>query len=820
MSWKTIILGFLLLGSLPVFSQWIEGTVRDSVTGNPLPFVNILLDGDAHRGITTDLDGHFEVRDPECHSLEFRYVGYAPKTVILSDSRSAIQVKLRLVGFQLGEVVIVAGENPAHRIIRKAVANRDLNDPMKYEAFSYEAYDKLYLTGERPEVSERISSPYVSDTIILPAFATVDSLMEDSVDMLDSIHLFLMETVSQRFYNGPGKDKTKVIANQVSGFKHPSVFILSSLLQPFSFYEDRIQLAGQEYLNPISPGSTSRYFFNIEDTIYQGADSVFMISFRPRKGKPIDGLRGVLYINTNQYALQYVLAEPADWSATRVRIQQQYEWIDGKAWFPTRLHADILMRYVAINNYYGLGIARSYIRNIELEPSIPEKTFNRFQLEVEKQGSKKPNSFWIQHRPDSLTIKEAQTYKIIDSIGAEHKFDLKLRWAMALLQGNLRTGPVEFPLERIIRYTGYEGFRVGLGMQTNENLTGLFTVGGYGAFSFADDGFKYGGFAKIHLSPASEVDLVATYHNDLFEEGRPQSFLREYRSWATGDVRHYLVKDMYQEKAWEVGITGRVLKYLYTKPYLKRMQLSHPNEYRLVTYRGNGVEATQDKFFFTEIGIQAKYAYRERLVNTSPRIVSLGTHYPIIWINYGKGVSMLDGEGEYSKLEGKITHTIGWLHLGETRWEIRGGVASGLLPYYKLFSPPGFRSEGAFYGILFNFNTMPIHGYLTDRYVSAGVVHNFGQLWKGHFFFNPEWKISMLGMVGGLNHPEDHLNVDIEPLNQPYLEAGFIWDRILRINLGGGVIPSGLGIGAFYRLGYYSTPKFSDNLAIRMTATF
>lgn len=800
-------------------AQQLVGRVLDSLTGKPLPFVNILLDGDPQAGLTTDLDGQFEVIDTDFQFLEFRYVGYATKRLSQDRLELASTVKLRPVGFQLEELVVQAGENPAHRIIKKASANRKLNDPLNLPAFQYESYDKLYLTGERQEVTDRIRSPYVADSIVQPEFASVDSLLKDSTDILDTMHLFMMETVSERFYQGPGKDKTNVIASRVSGLERPNIFMLATLLQPFAFYENRIDLQNTEYLNPLSPGSTKRYLFRLEDTIYTGPDSVYVISFRPREGAAFDALRGVLYINTKRYALQYVIAEPSsEEGAIRVRIQQQYEWIDNKFWFPTRLHADMLLRNISINDYYGLGIARSYLRSIKIDQPVSKGTFNRFNLEMGDQASSKTDSFWISNRAEPINSKELETYAFIDSFSKAKNLELKLRWVMALIRGNLRFGPVEVPLNRILRYNQYEGIRLGLGLQTNENLSRWFTLEGYGGFAFGDNGLKYGASATIHASRSREIDLSASYHNEVFEVGRLQGFIRDRNSRAA-NIRQFLVEDMYWEEALEFGVTGRLFKYLYVKPFIKRSHLSHSSEYELITERNTTLETRKDEFYFTELGVQLRYAFRERLVKSPTEVISWGTDYPVIWLNYSRGVDWWQGESNHHLLEGKISHTAKWLHWGETQWEIRGGLSSGgTLPYYKLFSPPGFQSQATFYGVLFNFNTMPIHGYLAESYLSAGFVHNFGHF-ANRSFLNPDFKISLLAIHGSMRHPENHKNLEIIPLNKPYIEAGLILDKLIRIG-SGGLIPSGLGVGGFYRLGPYSEPGFSDNFAARLTITF
>ena len=50
---------------------------------------------------------------------------------------------MQSTSFELQEAVVIAGENPAHRIIRKVVKNRNKNNPLKMNAFQCLTYNKM-----------------------------------------------------------------------------------------------------------------------------------------------------------------------------------------------------------------------------------------------------------------------------------------------------------------------------------------------------------------------------------------------------------------------------------------------------------------------------------------------------------------------------------------------------------------------------------------------------------------------------------------------------------------------------------------------------
>jgi hypothetical protein len=81
---------FLLLNLvvIPLFSQnIIKGKIVDRETGQPLPFVNIIYN-DKGQGVTSDLDGAFEIRTTErLNELRTSYVGYLPEIVEVNPNR-------------------------------------------------------------------------------------------------------------------------------------------------------------------------------------------------------------------------------------------------------------------------------------------------------------------------------------------------------------------------------------------------------------------------------------------------------------------------------------------------------------------------------------------------------------------------------------------------------------------------------------------------------------------------------------------------------------------------------------------------------------
>ena len=285
----------------------IEGLVLDSKTKEPLAFVSVCTENRTC-GVSSDIDGKFELKLKEApKKLYFSYVGY--EMFELNDVKENNLVYLKSNSHELQEVVIRAGENPAHIIIRKVQKNKEQNNPVDYKSYQYKAYNKLFITATKDTIGNS-----KEDTTFLKA-----------KNFLSRQHLFMMEQVLTKKHVSPNKEYSEVLASKVSGFQDPSFLNLFTQMVSFSFYNDLISISDKNYLNPIAEGSFGKYHLILEDTLFNEGDSTFVISFYPRKGKNFDGLKGVLKINSNGYAMENLIAQPMEYNqGTSIKMQQLY----------------------------------------------------------------------------------------------------------------------------------------------------------------------------------------------------------------------------------------------------------------------------------------------------------------------------------------------------------------------------------------------------------------------------------------------------------------------------------------------------------------
>jgi hypothetical protein len=828
---KVIILICIGLVNLAAAQQYIvEGRIVDKQTGASLAFVNMIVTGHPQIGSTADIDGNFKISASfPITSLTFSYVGYKdliqPVHIDTGHSKR-ITVRLEESSFDLNEVTILPGVNPALRLIQKAIDNSDKNNPEKVHSFTYTSYNKLYATSDMKASSDTTNSLDSSKTK-QPA-DTSKKHKEGLSKLLRKQYLFLSESVSKRKFLYPDHNHEEIIASRASGLKNSPFALLATQLQSFSFYKEYITILEGDYLNPISNAGIKRYNFIIEDTTYNGKDTVFVISYHPKKGKNFDGMKGVVYINTNGYALQNVLAQPIKEDNTlSIRIQQKYDYVNKKQWFPVQLNTDWVYNNVTLTDSTLSSsnkvvnpddehnkmkiVTRSYIKDIVLDTVLRKRDFGRVEVEIANNASKQKDSLWGKYRNDTLSAKERTTYKVDDSIGKAEHLDRKLRWYEALATGKLGLGPIDIDLDRIVTYNGYENFRLGAGFHTNDEISKYFSVGGYGAYGIGDKAFKYGGDAGVVFDPYNHVKLDFAYENDVIEAGGV-TFYNDDHLLSNEAYHDYFVNNMDKIQEEQVSLSFDALRYFQFNVFGNEQTRTVTNSYEFGVTNDN-VTALFNKFNFTELGVGIRFAYGEKFLKSPVGMISLGTNYPIVWVNITHGFNgLLDGQYDYMKYDLKISKVFHIPQVGSSSISILAGYVSGNVPYTILYNGNACYEQFTV-AVDNSFETMRLNEFLSNRYVNLFYSHDFESFLYRSGSFRPHLKlVTHLGW-GMLDNLANQYNfpTKIETMDKGYYESGIELNNLLKANF------IQLGVGSYYRYGPYSLSGFNNNIAYKLT---
>ena len=528
----------------------IKGTVYDKETLEPLSFVSIIINN-SNKGGLTDIDGRFKLLSNEKPvSLKLSYVGYESVNYPIAEKKTH-NIYMKRTEVLLDEVTIVPGINPAHRIIDSVIQNRDKNNPEMLPSFQYNSHNKL---------------TFGIDTEVLKKKSQKDSVENEEITkMMNKTYLMLIESITNRKYLYPGNTKETVIASKISGFKDPMFSLIASQLQTFSFYNEYINILDKNFLNPISKGSTDRYLFILEDTLYNKADTVFIISYRPRKNKNFDGLSGLLYINTNGFAIQYVTAEPTDGNigTFNIKLRQSYEMIDDKHWFPVQLNTELIYSYPQ-SDVKIFGNGRTYIRDIEINGKVSKKDVGNVEYDILYDANEKDEKFWDSNRFEPLTEKDLETYKFIDSLSKKHNFNRFSGMFKTLIEGKIPYKIFNIDIDKLFGFSNYYGWRLGLGLETNQKISRIFSVGGYFAYSFKNDNIRYGANTTVNIDRDRDMTLKYNYVNDDLESA-PSNNFAIIPVLKLNDFRSYLIRKTDYTNLHKLSFTIRPQQYLLTK---------------------------------------------------------------------------------------------------------------------------------------------------------------------------------------------------------------------------------------------------------------
>lgn len=786
------------------YSQYtLRGKVIDENTKEVLAFVNILANQKV--GVTSSIDGLFTIQSAApITSLKLSYVGYEPKQIDVAGKTSII-VSLIPTSYQLSEFVLLPGENPAHAIINKVVENRKIHNPEKSLNFKYESYNKLFITGNVD--SSLINNP--------EKLKEQDSITRRTVDILEKQHIFLMESVTERKYMLPDKSYEKILASRVSGLQNNTFSLIATELQSFSFYTEMVKVAGNSYLNPISVNSPDKYFFLIEDTSFSGIDTVFVISFRPRKGKNFTGLKGLLYINTDGYALQNVIAEPNEESEMfTIKIQQQYEKVEN-SWFPVQLNTTILFKNAYINNLQMLGIGKSYLKNIDINPDLKKKEFGIVETEVADDVTKKDEEFWNRYRVDTLSTKDRNTYHVIDSIGKAENFDRTLSTLETLLSGKLKWGYVDLDLDKFLNYNDYEGFRFGAGLHTNRKLSKFFSIGGYGAYGVKDNAFKFGGDVNFFLYRNYDLELNFSYQKDVVEPGTVRFYTYKIPLMSTAGNRFFYMSRMNQNEKIETRLRFRTLRYLGVYLFANQESIDVTNSYYFMNKISDNVWLHDKNYLFNEIGAEFKYAFKQKIVQSSNFRYNKPTPYPIIYARIAQGLNNDYGQFDYTRITLLTEKKFQLKNMGVFSFYVESGITVGDAPIQKLNSSIGLFVKGSFLAASeLAFETMFPCEFFSDKFSNIHLIHSFENLLFKTKKFQPKLALITNIGFGSLKNETNHAGVDFKTMEHGYYESGIALNSLVKANF------TSFGVAGYYRYGPYQLPKHSDNFTVKLTVGY
>ena len=790
-----------------VAQHTLSGKITDERNRQPLAFVNVVVN-DGFRGVISDIDGRYEITiDEPILKVKFSSIGYESKEITIQANQKKCNIALKPKTFELDEVTVEAGENPAHRIIDSLLVHRKANNPNSLKSYRYDIYDQMVITIDSSSFGQALASDTVKDKTDLRLF---DSILKKS-------DLMVMETASEVLYMSPNRKLQHVLGTKVAGMREPTFIYLVNSMQSVSFYDETINITGTDYVNPISRGSKTHYFFNLETVtpIGQG-DSLYVISFHPKRGSNFNGLSGTMTVNSDGWALQSVKTSPNDEGSLYIaEIQQLYHKVDDQ-WFPKQLNTNLKFPSMVVNMDGGsfpmIAIGKSYLSNIEINPEIDKRVFSDIEVMVDPDAAFRDETFWNDHRIDSLTERIKATYFLVDSLTQGNNiFDRVLGLTDKLLyESAIPIGFINIDLDRIINISGYRGIYFGLGLSTNDRLSRWFSLNGFFGYWTRIKSMDYGGGLKLKLNRQRQMELSFQYTHKSEPIGEFGKLLEMENSILSSANYKYTFYENIHSRRDRFDLTFSTRFARHFKAYVN-LSTSH-KYYNAQFFHVPADSLTEGRFTTAELKL--RFAYNEKFLSTPRGIRSLGTLYPIVWISYQHAFpNLLGGQFEYDRVKLEVSKNFYTHYMGFSKVLLQAGYASQSCPVMETFDILGTYARFGIYSPG-SFSTMRLDEFFCDRFIALYLSHNFnGMLLKVNSrWFKPELSIITNIGWGDMRRAKAYPDKNFKTMEKGYFESGFVIDGLLATPF------TKIGVGVFYRYGAYSLPKVWDNFAWKWSA--
>ena len=722
------------------FSQkyTIQGKVFNAGSKEPVPFASVLLKGTGI-GTNTDFDGNFKLLTNQfSDSLIVLYIGYQRMAVALKNTEAQI-IQIAFMpsneGINLDEVVVKAGENPAHRIIRAAISRKKINDKNHLHAYEYEVYNKLDFD------LNNIPGKFKNNKAFKPINVIFNNI--DSVNSAEkpSLPLFMVETLSEVFYRDHPKQKKEIIkASKISGVQNSSISqIMGDMYQNINIYDNELIIFGKDFKSPLSDNAIFHYRFYLEDSLFLDNTWCYHIRFKPKREHELC-FTGNMWIADSSFGVKRMeMSIPQHANINFIQaasLIQEYALID-TVWMlkKDRIVIDFIPSMTGLlKSKHQPGIygrkTTSYSHILINKPK--DESFFNFSnaVRMEEGATKKNTVYWDSVRHDSLSEREKKIYHLIDTIQGLRFYK---RWSDAftiLVSGYTRAGNFEIgPLYKFYSNNVIEGSRYRFGGRTSSQFSRWHELNGYVAYGDHDQKWKYGIGFKAFLAKKPFRQIIGMdYKNDLELLGQSQNGFTNDNLFATflrrvspRTLTRVAQTQIWYDKEWFHGFNTKI-------SFINRT-LNPVGNYQYYYLNQKGDSALQSFIRTSEIRFTARFAYQEKYINGDFSRTSLGTRYPVIQVTYTHSMKHLyEGQYNYQKIVLNVSDRIRWgALLGYTDYMLESGIILGKVPYPLLELHGGNQT---FVYDYMAYNLMNYYEFASDRYASFWMFHHF----EGLFF--------------------------------------------------------------------------------------
>ncbi|WP_201977245.1 DUF5686 and carboxypeptidase-like regulatory domain-containing protein [Hymenobacter rubidus] len=829
------------LFALPAAAQRIviSGQVVEATNGEPVPFASIFVPKTS-AGVTADADGKFKLAvsgSPD--SIAASAMGFATQRRKLSNAAvQTVLFRMKAGGVALAEVVVSSRqpENPAFRILREVQKHKPQNERSALKAAEYDSYNRIETS--LIDLPKTLSNRKVVKDI--RALAVRQGAIA-AADPDAPLPIFASE-VGSRVYqrNSPLRRREDLLHKQMRGVGPREGSVLSQMLgsnfQNFDFYPNWQNVLGKDFISPIAEGGRLTYEYELQDSVFVGKDWCYKIAVTPKRSHDL-AFKGTVWITADGYALRRadLIASPeANINfVSDLRIYQDLTSPGDGPGLPTRTklvisvrpyekQAAMLVRFTTVSS--------NFVRNqVHNEPGFYDQPIVSSLMDPVEQGGgllaglpQGGPGYFDQHRPDTLSLSEQQTFAVLDS--AKHLPSVRnvLDWVELLVNGYKRVGKLDFgPIANIYANNDFEGNRFRFGFRTTPEISRNWLTQAFVAYGTKDGRFKYGvrtsyiaerrhwtvftGEFKHDVEQAALLDNDFLDNNNLFIAASRWGRFRQGRPVLRDLTAFSVQRDLFH------GFTQTLtLRYQYINPLFEIHTRPMPGG-------GMGSDEPEANILrLSELVSESRYAPDENLVQSENRRRAVGLkRLPVFGFRYTLGaIDWTQGNFMYHKFNLSMTHSVSVGQLGRLTYRAEGNYIPTALPYFILKTPLG--NQTPFYNAN-AFNLMNYFEFITDRSASLRLDHHFEGLLVNSIpgLRALNWRLVATGnmLYGKLSDRSRRINRDSPdlpgPISTPYVEVGYGVENIFKF----------IRVDFIHRLTYRDMPGTS-NFGVKVGAQF
>jgi hypothetical protein len=786
-----VLIGLQLLCIACLGQKKIRGVVLDEFSKRAIPFATVRT---SCQTAITDINGRFTMaksRSMDELSAETPIHKEVGQQVVQDDS---VALYLKQTSVQFFEKSTSPG---AKILISNVLRFAYRNDPLLTQNYTFTSYNKLVVNTDMLSEAQKQARGLLSRFRIKIDFPKRPH------------HLFLMESATEGFMKNRIYEKEEVHSSRAAGLNSPPPFSIASGLQPFSIYRPFLNIAGGWFISPLGGNPFKRYHFQVIDTLQLATGTTYQIYFNPKGNKLLETTAGYLWVDSATFGIQAFSVSPALMGGGKTRIYQLNTLMEHAGWMPVQTMTTFEMSNLLGTNIPLLVKNKTYLFNYLFKQKFGPRRFDNVLIDFVADSSNNEN-YLRRLRQEPFSAVDTATIDFYDQLGKLENIDRVVNFGNRLAHGRFPLNKFDIVLNRAWKANDFEGLRLGLGFETSRKFSLTHKFGGYFGYGFGDTRWKYGLDYRYNLFDRWESYLELRGGQELQEPGSVSlPFPRLY--FSNENLRDVLILryDMVRKAEALVGFTP--VQNLNVKS-----GFVFSERHTLYNYSFNNFANRRYHYFLDWVAL-ARYSPGERFIRINGEKISIGNRWPEVWAQVTKGFDGPLGKYNYVKLDGRLASKFRILGLGETAINVTGGWVNRPAPYPVLFNARGSYRDFSF--VAFNsFETMRYNEFTTSEYLNFFLVHRFRRIYIPNFPFRPYFSLVANGGWGYLNNKDVHQGILIQDYNKGYFESGFFVNDFFVVNLFG--LRTGLGAGAFLRMGHYKQLNTADNVVFKFALNY